>query len=177
MQRHFRFRIMVPSMSMAIALFLAGCGGGTIDKAVAELTAIDGSGVTGTVTFTRTGSGISIEAHVNGLPPGDHGFHIHEFGDCSAPDGSSAGGHFNPAGVAHAGPDSPVRHVGDLGNLSANAMGHGMVMRSDDLLSFEGENSILDRAVVIHLSADDFSTQPTGAAGARLACGVIKAAK
>lgn len=164
---------MVPSL----ALLLWSCGGGTIDRAVAELVAIDGSGVTGTVTFTRTESGIHIEAHVNGLPPGDHGFHIYEFGDCSAPDGSSAGGHFNPAGVAHGGPDSPVRHVGDLGNLSANKMGHGMVMRGDDLLSFEGENSILNRAIVIHAAADDFSSQPSGAAGARLACGVIKAAK
>ncbi|MBV8266608.1 MAG: superoxide dismutase family protein, partial [Planctomycetaceae bacterium] len=91
--------------------------GGTITKAIAVLQPTkDNPGVSGTVTFTQTGSGIQVVADIHGLTPGPHGFHIHEYGDPHSPDGMSAGGHFNPTGKPHAGPTSPARHVGDLGN-------------------------------------------------------------
>lgn len=165
-------------------LVLAGCGGkggkaadGAVTKAVAVLTAIDGSGVTGEVTFTKVAGGINIEAHLNGLTPGDHGFHIHQEGDCGD-SGKAAGGHFNPAGSSHGAPDAGERHVGDLGNINADDSGHGMVMGMvDGHIAFEGDNNIIGKAVIIHFAADDFNTQPTGNAGARVACGVIEVSK
>lgn len=148
-----------------------------LTKAVCVLKAAGGSGVTGTVTFTQTDEGILIEAHVMGLSPGKHGFHIHEFGDVSADDGTSTGGHFNPDGVDHAGPDSESRHVGDLGNLEANDGGHAMYNRVDTHIQLHGVKAILSRGIVIHAGEDDLTSQPTGAAGARVAVGVIGIAK
>ncbi|MFQ5720100.1 MAG: superoxide dismutase family protein [Acidobacteriota bacterium] len=141
----------------------------------ATLKALHDSGVTGTVTFTSTPEGVRVEAHVNGLTPGSHGFHIHEIGDCSSPDGKSAGGHFNPMGVDHAGPNAAQAHAGDLGNIEANANGHGMLNRVSSRISLGGNTTnILSRAVIIHAKADDLTSQPTGAAGGRVACGVIE---
>src|SRR5690242_5708984 len=97
---------------------------GAVHTAVAELHPASGSQVTGTVTFTQQGGQVVVVADVQGLPPNSsHGFHIHERGDCSAPDAASAGGHFNPDNHPHGGPGSPMRHAGDLGNLEANANG------------------------------------------------------
>ncbi|MFC1746822.1 superoxide dismutase family protein [Candidatus Neomarinimicrobiota bacterium] len=109
--------------------------GRPVNRAVAVLRSIGGSPVTGTVSFTRRGTAISIETHVFGLEPGDHGFHIHEYGDLSTPDRSSAGGHFNPMGVVHGGRTATVRHVGDLGNLTADETGHAMAMFVDQQVS------------------------------------------
>jgi len=145
----------------------------TVTKAVAVLGPLRDSGVAGTVTFTTVKDGIQVVAHVSGLEPGPHGFHVHEFGDCSAPDGKSAGGHFNPQGGPHAGPMSLERHVGDLGNITADSSGHAYLDIRDPYLSLEGLRSIIGRAVVVHASADDLVSQPSGAAGARIACGVI----
>lgn len=148
-----------------------------VAKAVAVLQPTKGNNVSGMVTFTKTDAGIHVVADVDGLTPGVHAFHIHEFGDCSAPDGGSAGGHFNPAGMPHAGPDAEKRHTGDLGNVTADEKGHAHYDRTDSHISFEGPHSILGRGVIVHEKADDLMTQPTGAAGARVACGVIGAAK
>lgn len=144
-----------------------------IQKAVAVLHPTAGSNVSGLVTFTKTGAGIEVVAHVEGLTPGKHGFHIHEYGDCSALDLSSAGGHFNPGKMPHAGPGSVQRHVGDLGNLEADSMGVAHSELTDNMLTFEGIHSIIGRAVVVHQGEDDFTTQPAGNSGARVACGVI----
>ncbi|MFP6582845.1 MAG: superoxide dismutase family protein [Candidatus Hydrogenedentota bacterium] len=149
-----------------------------LSKAVCVLKATDGNNVSGTVTFTQTKDGVLIEAHVMGLKPNSkHGFHIHEFGDISSPDGKSTGGHFNPAGHDHAGPDSAKRHVGDLGNLEADSKGHAMYKRVDKVVQIHGEHTILSRGITIHAGTDDMKSQPTGAAGARLAVGVIGLAK
>ena len=113
----------------------------------------------------------------SGLVYGEHGFHVHEKGDCSAPDGTSAGGHFNPGGKPHAARDAAARHAGDLGNLKADPYGLARVDFVDSTLSLSGADSIVGKAVIIHEKADDFTTQPTGNAGARQACGVIEAAK
>lgn len=147
------------------------------DRAIAVLHPTGGSNVTGTVLFTRAENGVGISATVEGLTPGKHGFHIHELGDCSAPDGTSAGGHYNPDGNPHAGPDQKPRHMGDLGNLKANTYGYADYERVDDYLSLDGPKSVVGRAVIVHAGEDDLSTQPTGAAGARQACGVIGYAK
>jgi Cu-Zn family superoxide dismutase len=104
-----------------------------------------------------------------------HGFHIHENGDCSAPDGSSAGGHFNPTDQNHGGPDASVHHIGDLGNIRADENGNATYEATLSFLSLgDGENSILNRGLIVHALEDDLVSQPTGAAGARLACGVIR---
>ncbi|MFB0516257.1 MAG: superoxide dismutase family protein [Candidatus Neomarinimicrobiota bacterium] len=146
-------------------------------RAVAVLHPTEGCSAGGMVTFTRTDEGIRIVAHLHGLEPGPHGFHIHEYGDCSAPDGTSAGGHFNPTGAPHGGPADDQRHLGDLGNVTADESGHASLEVVDAHLSLEGPHSILGRAVVLHTQADDLTSQPSGAAGARIACGVIGLAR
>ena len=148
-----------------------------VTKAVAALSPLGSSGVSGTVTFTKVEGGVKVSAKVAGLAEGAHGFHVHEFGDCSAADGLSAGGHFNPTAEPHAGPHDAHRHTGDMGNLTAGKDGVATVEYVDPRESFDGPNSILGRGVIVHASADDFKTQPTGNAGGRLACGVIGVAK
>lgn len=144
-----------------------------VEQAICVLHPTEGNNVSGTVTFTRNGSSITVEAELEGLTPGKHGFHIHEKGDCSAADATSAGGHFNPDGSDHGGPDSEERHVGDLGNIEAGEDGRATLTMEDSVISFSGANSIIGRAVIVHAGEDDLISQPTGDAGGRLACGVI----
>jgi Cu-Zn family superoxide dismutase len=144
-----------------------------VKTAIAVLHPTEGNEVHGVVKFTRTDTGVKVTGEISGLAPGLHGFHIHEFGDCSAPDGKSAGGHFNPAGVEHGGPDSPKHHVGDLGNIEANSEGVAIVNVTSSMIEFDGENSILGRGLIVHAGQDDLKSQPSGAAGDRVACGVI----
>jgi len=145
----------------------------TYTRAVANLSPASNSQVRGTVTFIRQGSVTLVEATLSGLTPGLHGFHIHEKGDCSAPDASSAGAHFNPGGMPHGGPDSPERHVGDFGNIEADASGNAQFSKVFTNLQYEGAASIIGKAVIVHAKADDLTTQPSGDAGGRMACGVI----
>lgn len=149
----------------------------TVTKAVAVLYPTQGSAVSGTITFVKEPAGVRVVADLTGLTPGNHGFHIHEFGDCSAPDAMSAGSHFNPAGAPHAGPDADARHAGDLGNIVADSAGVAHYERVDAHMSFSGPNSIIGRGVIVHEKADDLTTQPTGAAGGRVACGTIGVGK
>ena len=164
-------------IATALALVAAGCetGGHHGRHAVAELSPASGSNVRGTFHFYETGKGVQVVAKVSGLTPGKHGFHIHETGDCSAPDASSAKGHFNPAGMKHGAPTDAERHAGDFGNLEADASGNATAKFVDAHISFEGANSILDRAVIVHEKEDDLKSQtPTpGNAGKRVACGKI----
>ena len=150
---------------------------GAPTKAIAVLHPTKGSKVHGTVTFTKVENGVRVHAHISGLTPGKHGFHIHEFGDCSSPDAKSAGGHFNPGKSEHAGPHSAKRHVGDLGNIEADANGEVDLDVVDDQIAFHGMNSIIGRGLIVHEKADNFKTQPTGDAGGRVACAVIGVAK
>jgi superoxide dismutase, Cu-Zn family len=147
--------------------------GEPVTQAVAVLHPTEGNEARGAVHFVSSRHGIRVTASVEGLSPGLHGFHVHEYGDCSAPDGSSAGGHFNPEDMPHGAPNARERHVGDLGNLSADEMGVAHVDGTDTLLAFTGPRSILGRAVIVHAEADDLLSQPTGEAGGRVACGVI----
>jgi Cu-Zn family superoxide dismutase len=148
----------------------------TLTKAVAVLFPTKGSDVRGRVTFTQDGRAIHVHAEISGLSPGEHGFHIHEFGVWSE-DGLASGGHFNPGKSPHSSPESAKRHVGDLGNVKANASGNVTYDLDDNHLSFHGPNSIIGRGLVVHEKADDLKTQPTGNAGGRLAVGVIGVAK
>jgi len=146
-------------------------------KATVKLAPTANQTARGEVTFTAESGGVHVVGSFSGLVYGEHGFHVHEKGDCSAPDGTSAGGHFNPATQPHAAREATARHVGDLGNLKADPYGLARVDFVDKTLSLSGPNSIIGKAVIIHEKADDFTTQPTGNAGARQACGVIEAAK
>lgn len=148
-----------------------------IKKAIAVLTPTEGNNVKGTVTFSKTGDGIKVIADIEGLTPGKHGIHIHQYGDCSAPDAESAGGHFNPSDVQHAGPDTQMRHVGDFGNITADSNGKAHLEMTDKLITFDGKSSIIGHAVIIHAKEDDLKSQPSGNAGPRVACGVIGVAK
>lgn len=142
--------------------------------AIARLEPTEGNSTRGIVTFIEEGDGIRVIADISEIAQGMHGFHVHENGDCSAPDASSAGGHFNPTGDPHAGPDAEARHVGDLGNIEASDTQTAQMERVDKHLTFDGENSIIGKAVVVHAGEDDLSSQPSGDAGGRIACGVIE---
>jgi superoxide dismutase, Cu-Zn family len=133
-----------------------------------------GSEVKGEVTFEQTKEGVRVHVQVEGLTPGQHGFHIHERGDCSAPDFSSAGEHYAPNSHPH-GPPGAMSHAGDLGNLEANADGEAeQSIVTQQLASEQDLRKIVGKAVIIHAKADDFTTQPSGASGDRVACGVIE---
>lgn len=136
------------------------------------------SQVSGYVVFRATDDGVMIQATLSGLTPGLHGFHIHEHGDCSAPNARSAGDHFAPMGSPHGPPSAAAgeRHLGDLGNVQAAADGEVSMTRMDALIRLNGPRSIIGRAVVVHAGNDDLRSQPSGSAGARVACGVIVAA-
>lgn len=149
----------------------------SINKAVAVLHPTEGNTAYGVVTFTKEEGGVRVAANLSGVPAGAHGFHVHEYGDCSSMDGTSAGGHFNPEGMPHAGPDAAKRHVGDLGNITADETGNAQLDYLDTHLTFSGANSIIGRGLILHAQPDDLTSQPTGAAGARIACGVIGVAK
>ena len=161
-------------VAASAALLLSGCagtGGGLSGEA--KLAPTKGHTTTGTVVFVQKGSDVEVTAHVAGLTPGAHGFHIHEKGDCSAPDGMSAGGHFNPGSHPHGHPQQGPHHAGDMPMLETDAYGNAKLVTVLPGLTFEGASGILGRGVIVHAAPDDFKTQPTGNSGARMACGVI----
>jgi Cu-Zn family superoxide dismutase len=137
------------------------------------------SGVTGVVTFTAVpAGGVEVVARIENLAgaPGEHGLHVHEGTSCDPPSFQTAGTHFNPSGAPHAGPHVTPRHAGDLGNVEVGADGAGAVSLTTDLLTLdEGPSSVMGRAVILHEKADDLTSQPTGDAGGRLACGIVTA--
>ena len=147
------------------------------DKVTYAIAMVEGLGehkVKGKVTFTQKEDGVEIVGEFTGLQPGQHGFHVHEFGDCSMADGKCAGGHFNPTKMPHAGPDDAKRHVGDLGNLKADSTGNASYKRIDSMITLNGPHSVIGRSVIVHAKPDDFKTQqPPGNAGDRIGCGVI----
>lgn len=149
----------------------------SVSKAIAVMVPTQGNKVAGTVIFTAVSGGLEVVAHITGLTAGKHGFHIHQFGDCSAPDAASAGGHYMPTGHMHGAPTDSMRHDGDLGNLVADSTGTAHYEYFDKTLTLTGPKSIIGLAVIAHASEDDLKTQPTGNSGARVACGVIGIAK
>jgi Cu-Zn family superoxide dismutase len=150
----------------------------TVNHAIANLAAASGSLVSGRLNLLPMGAGVHLSGDIGGLQPGSsHGFHIHEKGDCSAADASSAGGHFNPAMQPHGRAGHGAHHAGDSDNLIANASGVAHVDAQVDGVSLGGNaaTNIVGRAIIVHAAQDDYSSQPAGNAGARVACGVIRA--
>jgi superoxide dismutase, Cu-Zn family len=140
-----------------------------------ELQAKSGSSLSGNATLTETADGVKVELTIEHAPPGEHGAHVHEKGDCSAPDGSSAGGHFNPGAQPHALPTNDPRHLGDLGNIEVGPDGSGKIeiVAPGANLKDGDPNSFVGKAIIVHEKKDD-GGQPTGNAGGRIGCGEIK---
>jgi Cu-Zn family superoxide dismutase len=169
-------RILVTVAPLGAALLLAACvTPADGPAAVAQLGSTRGNAVAGTISFETQGSAVRVSGRVTGLKPDqEHGFHIHEKGDCSSGDGMSAGGHFNPLGKPH-GPPGAERHAGDLPSLKADASGVATIdLRVDGITIGSGATDIVGRGLIVHAQPDDYKTQPTGNAGARLACAVIQ---
>jgi Cu-Zn family superoxide dismutase len=170
----------ISTLIVFAATTLPGCtanasssSGPRVDRAICRILGTEGNEkVKGVVRFVQEGTSVRVSWEVEGLPPGLHGFHVHQWGDINCTDGVCTGGHFNPAGVDHGAPDASVRHVGDLGNVNANASGKAAGERLDKMVQLNGAHSVVGRAIIIHAKPDDFG-QPTGNAGARMAYGVI----
>ncbi len=151
---------------------------GIMKSAWGKIEPKSGSKVTGDVLFKADAEGkLTLSVKVEGAPAGEHAVHLHEKGDCSAADASSAGGHFNPYGHPHAAPAAEAKHSGDFGNLKVGADGKGSLELATPWLELEGGNGVVGRAFVVHEKVDDFKTQPTGNAGSRIGCAVIQLAQ
>lgn len=175
------------SINLFLILFAVGCAqqqsqdqemakeesATNFTKAIAVVHPTEGNDVSGTVSFEKVEDGVRVKGDFEGLSRGRHGFHIHEYGDCSASDGTSAGGHYNPTGNKHGSPTQDDRHMGDMGNLVASEDGTGSINYVDPKIVLNGNNSIIGHAVVVHGGEDDLESQPSGAAGPRIGCGVI----
>ena len=150
--------------------------GETAEQATAMIGESNASGVTGKAVFTRNGDNITFVVELNNASAGQHAVHIHEKGDCSAPDGTSAGGHWNPTGVAHGKWGEGEFHLGDIGNLTADEQGAGRLQLTTNLweMNTGSDIDVVGKAIVVHAGPDDFVSQPSGNAGARIGCGVIK---
>ncbi|HEX7706321.1 MAG TPA: superoxide dismutase family protein [Thermoanaerobaculia bacterium] len=158
-----------------MALLLASCASVSVGPtAVATLSPTSGSTSSGTVEFVELADGsVRVDVQLRGVPPGLHGFHVHEVGNCGD-NGNAAGGHFNPGQHPHGAPGVATHHAGDFGNVNADAQGNvqtQFTLRSITVSS--GANSVVGRAVILHADPDDLVTQPTGNAGGRIACGIV----
>src|SRR6266550_8414438 len=163
-------------ITLATGLLALGCAHSNLPAAMATLQPSSDQTAKGTVHLTDAGEGsVDVQVDLTGVPPGTHGFHIHEKGDCGN-NGQNAGGHFNPTGMVHGAPDAVSHHAGDFGNVTADANGevhtrfttHSVSLKSGEM------NNPVGKAVVLHEKADDLVSQPSGNAGARIACGVIE---
>ena len=161
-----------------LAVMIAGCATTPSERsAVAVLEPTKGNTAGGKVTFVQKGDKVYVVAQVSGLSPGGHGFHIHEKGDCSADDGMSAGGQFNPTGKRHGNPSDPDHHAGDMPMLVADGSGNASATAEVSATTVGGgAGDVIGRSVIVHKDPDDYKTQPTGNSGARVACGVIRKA-
>lgn len=143
-------------------------------KAESVIRAASGSFVSGKLILTdNDGTGLRVKGEIRGLSPGLHGFHVHEYGDCTDTAAVSAGGHFNPGNAAHGGPVAAHHHAGDLGNIEADTGGVARIDRVFAGLSLRGETSVAGRSFVVHAKDDDLKSQPAGNSGNRIGCGVI----
>jgi Cu-Zn family superoxide dismutase len=161
----------------ALVLGLAACATPRpVAQAVAELQPTRGNSVSGVLHLSQTGDTVTVTGEVHGLKPDTvHGFHVHDKGDCSSGDGVSAGGHFNPGGVAHGQHGHGAHHVGDIPALQADMHGVALVNFSTSTLSLiDPATSVVGRGLIVHRDPDDYTTQPAGNSGPRVACGVIR---
>ncbi|HSV34545.1 MAG TPA: superoxide dismutase family protein [Ramlibacter sp.] len=162
---------------LLVLLVLSGCAssGAPETRAVAQLASTRGSTANGTVNFTQRGEKVMVSGQVQGLKPNaEHGFHVHEKGDCSSGDGMSTGGHFNPTGITHGQHGQGDHHAGDLPSLKADASGVARFSFDSTTIRVGGSpRDIVGKGLIVHRDPDDYKTQPTGNAGPRLACAVI----
>ena len=169
---------MIRLFALAAVAALAACAGMSDEgqRASVQLQPTKGNKASGTVNFHQRAGKVRVVADVSGLVPGrEHGFHIHEAGDCSSGDGMSAKGHFNPHMKPHGHHGGAERHAGDLPSLKADEKGNAKLEQDVDIITVApGPAGIVGRGVIVHADPDDYKTQPTGNAGARLACGVIQ---
>ncbi|HUJ25352.1 MAG TPA: superoxide dismutase family protein [Myxococcales bacterium] len=163
-----------PRTTNAAAAAVAAATG---PAATAQIEPRSGSTLTGTARFVEVSDGLGIHVELKGAPPGPHGIHVHEKGDCSDPGAASAGGHYNPTTAAHhGGPATAVRHGGDLGNIEVDQNGNGVLdVVVPDLSVASVQNGVVGRAIVVHAGADDLHSDPAGNSGARIGCGTILA--
>lgn len=143
--------------------------------ASAQLISTKGNATSGSVEFTQDGDKVSVKVDIRGLKPNaEHGFHVHEKGDCSSGDGMSTGGHFNPSGSSHGAHGQGTHHAGDLPSLKADADGNSkMTFKSSTISIVGGVSNIVGRGLIVHRDPDDYKTQPTGNSGPRIACAVV----
>ncbi|WP_397408849.1 superoxide dismutase family protein [Polaromonas sp.] len=161
---------------LAMATLLGACASTPSGpRATAQLQPTTGNATSGSVSFVQKGSKVLVSGEIRGLKPNaEHGFHVHEKGDCSSGDGMSAGGHFNPTGAPHGAHGVGMHHTGDLPSLKADAGGIARFnFESGSLAVGSGVTDIVSRGLIVHRDPDDYKTQPTGNAGPRLACAVI----
>ncbi|HEX9982865.1 MAG TPA: superoxide dismutase family protein [Thermoanaerobaculia bacterium] len=161
----------------SMILVAAGCATtASGPSAVATLAPTANNTPRGSVNFDQLGDGsVRVTVDLTNVPPGVHGFHVHEKGDCGD-NGNAAGGHFNPLATPHGAPDATPHHAGDFGNVTADANGNVRTTFTTRSLTLgEGANSAVGHAVILHANPDDLTTQPTGNAGGRIACGVVEA--
>lgn len=175
-----------PLFLIGLVLSLSGCGmfqdlftgadAPAPQQAIAVIGPTSGNSMSGTATFTQMGDQIALVVDIMGASPGLHAVHIHQYGDCSSGDGKSAGGHWNPTGVAHGKWGEGEFHLGDLGNISVGEDGTGSIELTTDLweMGTGSDIDIVGRGIIVHAGADDFTSQPSGAAGARIGCGAIE---
>ncbi|MDG1291757.1 MAG: superoxide dismutase family protein [Flavobacteriaceae bacterium] len=160
-----------------ILISLLGCQEIKVEKIKINLNAKSNSKTSGEVSLTQRNGVVTLEANIYGLEPGTHAIHLHDKADCSSSDGKSTGGHWNPTFEPHgAWQNDTGFHRGDIGNFEANNQGHGMIKFSTDLWCIGCEDpvkNILGKAVIVHQGADDLTSQPSGAAGARVSCAGI----
>lgn len=163
------------TLAICAVTALAGCATVTGPRAVATLAPTAGNSAAGTVRFAQSGGKVQVSGEIRGLKPNaEHGFHVHEKGDCSSPDGMSTGGHFNPTNAPHGNHDAGPHHAGDLPPLKANAQGVATFKFESSTISVgSGATDVVGKGLIVHRDPDDFKTQPTGNAGPRLACAVI----
>ena len=164
--------VVLRTASLPAALALASCGGGA--QATSSLESRSSSTTTGTAVFEEDGDQVTLTLEVSGATPGKHGAHIHQTGDCSASDASSAGGHWNPTSHPH-GPADPAHHLGDLGNIEIGQDGKGTLKlsKAEWKIGDGSANDVVGKALIIHAGEDDLVTDPAGNSGSRVACGVI----
>lgn len=160
----------------ATATLLGACASSPSGpRATAQLQPTTGNATSGSVSFVQKGNKVLVSGEIRGLKPNaEHGFHVHEKGDCSSGDGMSAGGHFNPTGAPHGSHGMGMHHTGDLPSLKADAGGIARFnFESGSLAVGSGVTNIVGKGLIVHRDPDDYKTQPTGNAGPRLACAVI----
>src|SRR4051794_13641781 len=170
-------KIALVTLALLVILSLATCSSAKPGPmAMAMLHPTSGSHAVGIVHFQQNADGsVEVNVEMTGVAPGTHGFHIHDKGDCGD-NGNAAGGHFNPSSMPHGAPDAVSHHAGDFGNVTADASGTvNATFTTHSITVAPGERSVVGHAVILHANPDDLTTQPSGNAGPRIACGVAEA--